>query len=89
VLLAVPQGREHALEVITHQRNAVMALLQSRRRNARPGAGPTLAQAMVTDALVVRAEADLRWLDLCEERLAANPEPAAMTTTPKSRGARR
>jgi hypothetical protein len=26
---------------------------------------------MVRDALVVRAEADLRWLDLCEARLTA------------------
>jgi DNA-binding PadR family transcriptional regulator len=29
-----------------------------------------LAPAMVADALVARAEADLRWLDMCEARLA-------------------
>jgi hypothetical protein len=29
-----------------------------------------LAAALVTDALIVRAEADLRWLDACEARLA-------------------
>ena len=66
VLLAASHSREHALEVIAAQRDAVMTQLQRRRRSKTP---ETVAQAMVTDALVVRAEADLRWLDLCEERL--------------------
>jgi hypothetical protein len=30
-----------------------------------------VAAALVTDALVVRAEADLRWLDMCESRVTA------------------
>jgi hypothetical protein len=29
------------------------------------------------DALIVRAEADLRWLDLCEERLLARQKGRA------------
>ena len=70
VLLAATHSREHALDVIAAQRDAVMAQLQRRRRAATKTA-ESLAQAMVTDALVVRAEADLRWLDLCEERLVA------------------
>ena len=72
VLLAIVHGRKHALEVITRQRNALMTLLQQRRRGARRGRGaapPSLASLLVADALVMRAEADLRWLDLCEERL--------------------
>lgn len=80
VLMAVEAGPEQALEVITRHRTALLGLLQQRRREARPGlrGGPTpnsgaggelLAAAMVSDALVVRAEADLRWLDLCEARL--------------------
>lgn len=80
VLLAVPRGRDHALGVITTQRDAVMGQLQRRRRSHRRGAPQGLAAALVTDALVVRAEADLRWLDLCEERLAAEPDPASSTT---------
>ena len=73
VLLAVGHGRDHALEVITRQRSALMTLLQERRRATRTTA-PTssLAAALVSDALVVRAEADLRWLDLCEERVLAD-----------------
>lgn len=78
VLMAVEAGPEHALEVITRHRTALLALLQQRRREqrtvARPHAGnEALAAVMVSDALVVRAEADLRWLDLCESRLATPP----------------
>jgi DNA-binding PadR family transcriptional regulator len=87
VLLAVSSGRDHALDVITSQRNAVMSRLQHHRRTHRPGAGTTAA-AMVSDALVVRAEADLRWLDLCEERLVAEPAPRQTPRTKRTRGAR-
>jgi DNA-binding PadR family transcriptional regulator len=76
VLLAIAHDREHALDVITAQRNSLLALLQQRqrgnaqRRRAR-GDGDSIVDQLVVDALVVRAEADLRWLDLCEERLVA------------------
>ena len=91
VLLAVTRGPEHALEVITAQRDAVMARLQQRRRRPRGASG--LAAAMVADAVAVRAEADLRWLDLCEERLVNDPETPVdqATSTPATkttRGAR-
>ncbi|MDQ3756814.1 MAG: PadR family transcriptional regulator [Actinomycetota bacterium] len=79
VLLAVGAGREHALDVVTTQRNALLMQLQQRRRTAtrRPGrAVETLADQLVTDALMMRAEADLRWLDLCEERIQAAQDPA-------------
>lgn len=88
VLLAVSAGREHALEVITTQRNAVMSRLQERRRRPRPGS-PSVAAAMVEDALVVRAEADLRWLDLCEERLLADPAAGQARKMTRTGGARR
>ncbi len=72
VLMAIERGREHALAVITRQRTALFTLLQQHRR-ARPAtdSADALAAVLVTDALVVRAEADLRWLDLCESRLTA------------------
>ena len=72
VLMGIEQGREHALKILTRQRSALLALLQSRRRDAktaRNGNGEALAARLVLDALMVRAEADLRWLDLCEQRL--------------------
>lgn len=72
VLLAVSQGRDHGLAVIDRQRNAVLALLQARRpRRGAPAEERSLAQELVEEALVARAEADLRWLDRCEQRLLA------------------
>jgi DNA-binding PadR family transcriptional regulator len=68
VLMAIEQGAAHALDVITHHRTALLAMLQQRRRDARLQA-PTLAGELVHDAIVVRAEADLRWLDRCEARI--------------------
>lgn len=68
VLLAIEHGPDHALGVVTRQRTALLSLLQQRRREGRAGS-TTLASRLVADALVVRAEADLRWLDLCESRL--------------------
>jgi DNA-binding PadR family transcriptional regulator len=84
VLLALPYGRDHALDVVTHQRNALLDLLSRRQREARgrretdrPGPAATaLAAELVTDALVMRLEADLRWLDRCEARLLAAPADA-------------
>ena len=43
--------------------------LQHHRRAHAAGDGAPLAEALVADALAVRAEADLRWLDLYESRI--------------------
>lgn len=72
VLLAVAIDRNLALEVVDTQRNALLTLLQQRRRavGRRPPSGvDDVVNRLVTDALLVRGEADLRWLDLCEQRL--------------------
>jgi DNA-binding PadR family transcriptional regulator len=69
VLFATALGPDHALLVITEQRTALLALLQAHRRASRRQADDDTAAAMVRDALIVRAESDLRWLDLCEARL--------------------
>jgi DNA-binding PadR family transcriptional regulator len=77
VLMSVATDREHALEVINHQRGALLALLAQRRRQARRrkrAGGDPLAAELMVDVLVLRAEADLRWLDVCEERVAELPE---------------
>jgi DNA-binding PadR family transcriptional regulator len=76
-LMAIEHGADHALAVVTRHRTALQALLQQRRRERRPSStgavvgGEELASLLVTDALIVRAEADLRWLDLCESRIVA------------------
>ena len=83
MLMAIEHGAEHALAVLTRQRTALLTLLQQRRREGRaraekaPAGDPeALASRLVADALVVRAEADLRWLDLCESRLTATKASA-------------
>ena len=70
VLMAIEVGPTHALDVITRQRSAFVALLQRRRREVRASGEHSLAADLVADALVVRGEADLRWLDRCEARIA-------------------
>lgn len=83
VLLAISVGREHALEVINRQRDALLGLLARRRHEARSQQRDTgdgdVAELMV-EVLVLRAEADLRWLDVCEERL------MQLTTSPSASG---
>ena len=71
VLLAIATTPDRALDVVTAQRTAVFELLQQRRRAQRRAMadGSSTAHLLADDALVVRAEADLRWLDLCEARI--------------------
>jgi len=91
VLMAIEHGPRHALDVLTRQRTALLSLLQRRRREGRAHStanahgGDELAQRLVADALVVRAEADLRWLDLCEARLSVTNEPAPNELTPHAK----
>ena len=53
VLMAIEQGDDHALRVITRQRSVLLSLLQAKRRERRAAANnDTLAARLVTDALV-------------------------------------
>lgn len=83
VLMAIETSRDHALAVITRQRTALFGLLQRHRRQPIIDVtdSESLAARLVTDALVVRAEADLRWLDLCESRLLQSSQPAPTLVT--------
>ena len=83
VLFAIEDGPDRALAVVTQQRTALTRLLQERRRATRAatGAATDLASALVADALVARAEADLRWLDTCEARVVRARATALPPTT--------
>ncbi|MEI3844152.1 MULTISPECIES: PadR family transcriptional regulator [Microbacterium] len=69
-----------AAEVIRRQREASSARLQDLRRTTRAGADPEgpedLARSLVLDSMIFAAEAELRWLDHVEQRLAAHPRHA-------------
>lgn len=71
VLTALDAGTEQVLEVISSHRTTLTSLLQQRRarmRREREMEAP-LASQLVDDALMYRAESDLRWLDQCESRI--------------------
>ena len=76
VLLAAPGPLAEALAVVDHHRHKLLARLQDLRRQRRTAADnndddEALARQLCDDVLVVRIEADLRWLDLCTDRLRA------------------
>ncbi len=89
VLLAITHSNDRGLEVITQQRDALLVLLQRRQRattrKAVSGDG-SIVEELVRDALIVRAEADLRWLDLCEERVLARAKQGAEEPQHATRG---
>ena len=72
VLSAIDRGTDHALAVVDAHRTALTALLQQRRARMRAGDdAENVASRLVDDALLLRAESDLRWLDICETRITA------------------
>jgi DNA-binding PadR family transcriptional regulator len=79
VLLAAPGPLADALAVIDLHRHELLARLQDIRRQRRTEPNgrahdeddTVLARQLCDDVLVVRIEADLRWLDLCTDRLRA------------------
>lgn len=67
--------------VIQTQRRASRARLEDLGRDAsrsmrEPDGPEELARTLVVDAMVVKTEAELRWLDRAEQRLAKHPEHA-------------
>jgi DNA-binding PadR family transcriptional regulator len=86
--LAVTTPGVDVLTVVQTQRTATMTGLQDltrlKARSAEPG--DDLAWSLVLDSLVFRAEAEIRWLDHCEARVAraaaARPQNVAASVAP-------
>ena len=72
VLVALSAGERQMDAVIQSQRTATMRRLQdyTQHKMAAP-ADADLPGVLMLDALILRAESEMRWLDLCEQRLAA------------------
>ena len=88
--LAVTTPGVDVVSVVQTQRTATMTSLQELTRlKVRAGSDPgDLAWSLVLDSLVFRAEAEIRWLDHCETRVAraaahrpASDAPAATAPT--------
>jgi DNA-binding PadR family transcriptional regulator len=72
ILIAIDVDPTTALEVITSERTALFERLQTHRRTQRTTTKRgSLAEILALDALITRMEADLRWLDMCEQRVQA------------------
>lgn len=78
VMLALAASSVDALAVVRAQREGLVARLQAVRREQRTADG--LARQLVIDADAARLEADIGWLDRCEERFL---HPDNRTTTPR------
>lgn len=68
VLLAAPDNAT-ATAVIDRHRHTLLQRLQDLRRRQRDLTEDDLAAVLVADAQVSRLEADLHWLDRCEQRI--------------------
>jgi len=79
VLVAVGRDERSALEVIDAQRAALFAALQSERRRQQARTEP--AEVLAHDALSGRLEADLAWLDRCEEHVRSSSSDRPHATT--------
>ncbi len=75
VLLAVAADDVDVSGILQGQRAATMERLQELTRHKRK-ADPEreLPWILLLDALILKAEAEIRWLDLCEERLRQRAE---------------
>lgn len=76
VLIAIETGGVDAQAVISGQRAALIGALQAHRRRREVNTTDLSAQ-LAADAVVVKIEAELRWLDLCDERLRASRPKAS------------
>jgi DNA-binding PadR family transcriptional regulator len=96
--LAVTTPGVDVLAVVQTQRTATMTGLQDLTRLKARAADPgDLAWSLVLDSLVFRAEAEIRWLDHCEARVAraairrpaAEARPASPAVVPAGTEGRR
>ncbi|MDQ3552942.1 MAG: PadR family transcriptional regulator [Chloroflexota bacterium] len=70
VLLAIAASDVDVTAVLQRQRSATLALLQAyTRRKAQADPELDVAWLMLLDALIFKAEAEVRWLDACEARI--------------------
>jgi DNA-binding PadR family transcriptional regulator len=69
LLLAMASGVVDPVEVIAIQRDATMAAIQDYTRLKTRTDADDLAWLLHIDRLILRAEAELRWLDRVEDRL--------------------
>jgi len=76
VLLAIASRDVDVRDLLQHQRSSIVSVLQAFTRRKAAADADDLALLMMLDALIFRAEAEVRWLDACDARLARRDLPA-------------
>jgi DNA-binding PadR family transcriptional regulator len=69
VLLAIASRDVDVRDLLQRQRTAIVSILQAYTRRKAAAREDDVAMLMMLDALIFRAEAEVRWLDACEARL--------------------
>ncbi len=77
VLVAVAAGERDMERVLQTQRSATMRRLQELTRSKMEMPDSELPELLLLDARILRAEAEVRWLDQCEQRLRPTWQGAA------------
>jgi len=80
--LAVNSPRVDVLAVIQAQRTATIQALQEYTRLKNTAGNDDLSWLLVIDSLIFAAEAEVRWLDHCETRLARHARRTPQPTQP-------
>lgn len=75
VLLAIVTPKVDAAAVIDAQRAGLLSVVRAHRR--RQQAATDLLTTLLFDALLARVESDLRWLDICEQRISVSKKGPA------------
>lgn len=88
ILMAVRTGVEDPRRVVERQRGSTMSLLQDYTALKAANNDDDIAWLLHLDRLIYSAEAELRWLDRVEERLADLVTPSVPTRAPASRRTR-
>lgn len=74
VLLTADRPTPEAIKVVDDARSRLLGHLQSLRRTQRNEGSTDRAAQLVSEVLIARLEADLRWLDRTEEILLTSPD---------------
>ncbi|MCA1832161.1 MAG: helix-turn-helix transcriptional regulator [Actinomycetota bacterium] len=75
LVLALGRSDLDAADVIQAERKAAVELLQQYTKLKRDGTEHDLGWLFLLDSLIFQAEARVRWLDMCEERLTRTQQP--------------
>jgi DNA-binding PadR family transcriptional regulator len=84
LVLALGRSDLDAVDVVQAERKAAVELLQQYTKLKRDSAEDDLGWLFLLDSLIFQAEARVRWLDTCEERL-TRTQGAKPSTTKSSR----